>query len=467
MNEKWLNKLRDKLDGYSENPPEDLWKDIEKELFSSPRKKGIFIKYNKYSFTVSKKHIYTASIAILFFLILNVAFFKEYINQTKSISNPIVANNTTQSNDDYKRKKSIKDQDYNNDNTVLSSSIGEYNTIKHSDYYSLDKKQIIEKKQILDDLKQVAINDFTALIKQQTDNSKVNKSNFIASPYLFDRTVSWETLVKNIDKMDSTNLAKAKTDKQPLLKEIKDTLEEEIAQVKTRHKVKPFAMNLTTGQMFSDPSQQFSGYTSSDGNPIVGEELPGTPFKELYDDILLANELEAVATDVKYKAPITASISAQHQLTERLSFVYGLSYTKLKSQLQSGSANSYVKRELTLHYIGIPIQLNFNIMKYKSFTSYLTIGSHIKKAVTGSYQDSYTLHNQTTIGISERVTDKPLHIAARTSIGFQYLLTPKLSILAEPGIEYYFINKSSLETIYQKDPLKFNLNLGVRFMLSK
>ena len=48
-----------------------------------------------------------------------------------------------------------------------------------------------------------------------------------------------------------------------------------------------------------------------------------------------------------------------------------------------------------------------------------------------------------------------------------FAVTKLLSIYAEPGVAYYFDNKSSLRTIYQEKPFNFNLNLGLRFNLGK
>ena len=47
-------------------------------------------------------------------------------------------------------------------------------------------------------------------------------------------------------------------------------------------------------------------------------------------------------------------------------------------------------------------------------------------------------------------------------MGAELKLDNRFNIYAEPGLSYYFDNKSSVPTIYQDKPLNFNLNIGIR-----
>ena len=42
-----------------------------------------------------------------------------------------------------------------------------------------------------------------------------------------------------------------------------------------------------------------------------------------------------------------------------------------------------------------------------------------------------------------------------------------VGVYVEPGVSYYFDDRSPLSTIYKEKPLNFNLNLGVRYTIGK
>ena len=42
-----------------------------------------------------------------------------------------------------------------------------------------------------------------------------------------------------------------------------------------------------------------------------------------------------------------------------------------------------------------------------------------------------------------------------------------VGVYVEPGVSYYFDDRSTLSTIYKEKPLNFNLNLGVRYTIGK
>ena len=69
--------------------------------------------------------------------------------------------------------------------------------------------------------------------------------------------------------------------------------------------------------------------------------------------------------------------------------------------------------------------------------------------------------------VRQDVEEKPWQISIGGSAGVQFSITKLLSVYAEPGVAYYFDNKSSLLTIYQEKPFNFNLNMGLRFNLGK
>lgn len=162
---------------------------------------------------------------------------------------------------------------------------------------------------------------------------------------------------------------------------------------------------------------------------------------------------------VKHHLPVRAGISFRYSLDEHWSIQSGLTYSYLATDI---TRNSYQKKQ-ALHYIGIPIQIGYQVWENKLFKSYLSGGAQVEKLVSGKVMTHYWGGNNLQANTTERISDKRLLFSALASIGAEYVLTPSLSIYAEPGIHYYFKNGNGLETHYNDQPLNFNITVGFRF----
>ena len=58
----------------------------------------------------------------------------------------------------------------------------------------------------------------------------------------------------------------------------------------------------------------------------------------------------------EYQLPITIQVLLSRQLSKRLSFETGLSYTRLSSTIKTGSSQAYFQERLRLHYLGIYLE---------------------------------------------------------------------------------------------------------------
>lgn len=179
--------------------------------------------------------------------------------------------------------------------------------------------------------------------------------------------------------------------------------------------------------------------------------------------ILLYNEGKEVATDIKYRLPIRAGISFAYKINGRLSLGSGVTYTNLASEMREGSDSHYFTSEQTLHYVGIPLNMRYNIVSWKGIELYASAGLLAEKCVSGKLRKEYILNNQVEKEETQNINEKPLQWSLNASAGLQYSITPSIGLYAEPGVSYYFKDGSSLKTIYKDKPFNFNLNLGLRF----
>ena len=203
-----------------------------------------------------------------------------------------------------------------------------------------------------------------------------------------------------------------------------------------------------------------SGGLVADAGPFEGglwTDAPNT-------DLLVYDQGEQTINDVDHHLPVRVGFAISFPLSERLSIGTGLTYTYLATDIYSGSVHSYFDSSQSVHFIGVPLSLSYRVFSVGRLDAYAIGGAMVEKAVHGRVHEAYIL-NGTEYRSDSYDTELPWQFSLNLSAGLQYNISPTLGIFAEPGLQYYLPNNSSLCTIYSDKPLNFSLNLGLRLTL--
>ena len=179
--------------------------------------------------------------------------------------------------------------------------------------------------------------------------------------------------------------------------------------------------------------------------------------------ILMMNQGKNINTDIKHRLPVRTGVSVAYDIDDKLSIESGLTYSKLSSDIREGSESHYISSEQTLHYIGIPLRIKYQLASWKRLGLYASGGVLAEKCVSGNTSTRYIIDHQKMDTESEATMDRPVQWSINANVGIQVDITKSIGLYAEPGISYYIDNGSRIETIYKDKPLNFNLNLGMRF----
>lgn len=172
-------------------------------------------------------------------------------------------------------------------------------------------------------------------------------------------------------------------------------------------------------------------------------------------------------TEYDHHLPIRIGLSVAYALTDRLSISSGLTYTRLSSDIKDASRESKYIGEQRLHYVGIPVNVSYKVASSRWISLYGTAGVLAEKCVSGTTDEGYAENNTMKYTNTQDISSKPLQMSVNAGVGIQFDIIDNVGIYAEPGLSYYFDDGSELQTIYKEKPLNFNLNVGVRFKLSK
>ena len=179
------------------------------------------------------------------------------------------------------------------------------------------------------------------------------------------------------------------------------------------------------------------------------------------------NQGKSVKTEYKHRLPVRIGLNVAYRLTDRLSVESGVSYTRLSSDMKDGTKDNYSSGSQKLDYIGVPLNVKYRAFGYRRLSVYASAGLLTEKCVSGKTTHEYVISGEKKKHEAEDVAAKPWQLSVNAALGAQFDVLRNVGVYVEPGVSYYFDDRSPLSTIYKEKPLNFNLNLGVRYTIGK
>lgn len=179
------------------------------------------------------------------------------------------------------------------------------------------------------------------------------------------------------------------------------------------------------------------------------------------------NQGKSVKTEYKHRLPVRVGLNVAYRLTDRLSVESGVSYTRLSSDMKDGTKNNYSSSSQKLDYIGVPLNVKYRAFGYRRLSVYASAGLLTEKCVSGKMTHEYVISGEKKKHEAEDVAAKPWQLSVNAALGAQFDVLRNVGVYVEPGVSYYFDDRSPLSTIYKEKPLNFNLNLGIRYTIGK
>lgn len=179
------------------------------------------------------------------------------------------------------------------------------------------------------------------------------------------------------------------------------------------------------------------------------------------------NQGKSVKTEYKHRLPVRVGLNVAYRLTDRLSVESGVSYTRLSSDMKDGTKDNYSSGSQKLDYIGVPLNVKYRAFGYRRLSVYASAGLLTEKCVSGKTTHEYVISGEKKKHEAEDVAAKPWQLSVNAALGAQFDVLCNVGVYVEPGVSYYFDDRSPLSTIYKEKPLNFNLNLGVRYTIGK
>ncbi|MFV0505423.1 MAG: hypothetical protein ACK5L5_01745 [Bacteroidales bacterium] len=216
------------------------------------------------------------------------------------------------------------------------------------------------------------------------------------------------------------------------------------SQMKTqweKHKASKITLvmgNTSSGALRADPSSKGKANTPP---PIFALRNSPVEIPNTVDKDKDYGELD-------YDFPINLEFAVRKQLSDRLALESGLSYTFLRA------SNDNIVLKQT--YLGIPLRGIYTINVEENISLYMGLGGMLEYQVKGTFEDKDG---------SGRLRNNHPQWSARSSIGADVKISKMFGVFIEPGLSYYFNDKSKIPNIRHKAPFRFNFKIGIRYYL--
>ena len=450
-NEKWLSQLSEKLEGYQEQPSDSVWEGISRKVLGTSLLRRWLIPGM------------TAAAALLL---------GTFLLTRPSSPSPDTITADAKVNADVTPRffedpvTSTANDWVPGDNLGEKSQTDDIGKIQGGNRNSKSQKNNRTDKTLSD--KNIDRNP------RETGIDQNRKAGAAESAEYSEETVSAEATPES----DDTNAAASKTSS-----EKEESIDNEV--VRQEEKAKWAAIMAEEQAERKHSARRFSA-----GISVTGAGTASSSERQLTNAIMGANPLESnvnyadwvdggfrngeslvvynqpeVETKYSHKLPVKFGVSFRYGFNEKLGIESGLTYTLLNSTFTTaaGTANGNTTGKQTLHYIGIPLNVTYNIIGSKLFNVYASAGGAMEKAVGGYFETTGHVDGKRSETNRNSLKPKELQWSLNASAGAQVNVLNQLGLYVEPGISYRIPSGSHVRSIYTDKKLDFSIGFGIRF----
>ena len=156
--------------------------------------------------------------------------------------------------------------------------------------------------------------------------------------------------------------------------------------------------------------------------------------------------------------PISFGLTVAYPLSKHWTLETGLVYTRLHSTFTNIMQQTQISKEQTLHYLGIPLHIQYLLLNNKQWKVYAKTGTQ----VDWNFRAKYEIE-----GVDTQMEKDYAQWSLGAAVGLEYDIIPSLGLYAEPGFRYHFDNGSKVQNFFKDKPASWSLQLGIRLRLSQ
>ena len=173
----------------------------------------------------------------------------------------------------------------------------------------------------------------------------------------------------------------------------------------------------------------------------------------------------ASTTEARHRQLLRMSLGVNYEFAPRWSIGSGLTYSILRSDYTTLSGTTETQTVRFLHYVGVPLNLQIQVLEWKRLSLYLNAGPMLETLVGANVETLSFVSGILTSDQRENVSCKDWRWSLNAGAGMQLRLFGSTYLFVQPGISWHIPNNSGVESCYTARPLAFALDFGLRWNL--
>ena len=418
--EAWIKQLRDRLADHEVTAPADLWADIEAKLAqqAAPKRPRIVPLWGRWA----------AAAAVLAGVIMGGGYLM---------------------------------QETENEQMAVSNGTGQMAEVQKVDeHQTTSETEMTENSVVMKSQKFVAqLKLMASAVEEMVQPSESSKDQ----PVVVQEPSTEKQLAELAEQQTIEHPAEAQTSKQQSTTKKQLPTEEDVIRELDRKIAEASKQRQPRAGLGLYASNGFGNQLSSNG-VVMNPEMAANYSMDNYRSSGTRGDGEVIyladlGEEEKHYQPISFGLTTNIPVAPRFSVSTGLVYTRLRSDFIKKMAGEELKTEQTLHYIGIPVNLQYLIWNYHFLKIYASAGGQVDYNIKIQQKQSFN-----SLGNSDIDRDR-LQFSMQGAVGVQCDIIPLIGLYIEPGVKYYFKNGSDVRNYFKDKPTNFNLQVGLRLNL--
>lgn len=313
---------------------------------------------------------------------------------------------------------------------------------------------------------------FTGITKKTNKQRKIQQSTYIQSENIADNR-----LADTEEEAHTTNAYEEYSNKN-------ETPQEQMTRAEAEKRMCEFVEMAESKLVFEESTEKtdrplllalnarggITPFQTTVNTPMTLRKVQGNPLNSetcYSQNDMLASGIQPIKNiaEMEHTLPLSFGMTLSKTIIDRLSVETGLVYTYLFSKAKN-SNNIYNNEETQqFHYLGIPLQLNYNVFNINKLNVYASLGGMVEKDIRGELR-LVESNNESVVAnsyVTTKIKQKNPQYSMIMGLGVSYPIIDRFNLYGKIGGSYYFNANNDYKTIYSDKKIVLDLSLGVRY----
>lgn len=195
-------------------------------------------------------------------------------------------------------------------------------------------------------------------------------------------------------------------------------------------------------------------------NPGMGNAAPMV--KSDITTRMLSRNRETT-TESQHRRLPRISLGVSYEFIPRWSVGTGITYSSLRSDYTALSGTTETRTVRHLHYLGVPLNIQYRAWEWKGFSLYLSGGPMLESAVGASVETNSYVSGKLASEQSESISCKDWFWSLNAGAGLQFKIARETALYLQPGLSWHIPGGHHIESSYTARPLSFEMDFGARW----